>query len=152
MSEYRIEKVRRAVVVVLSEGVTIGGDVFLQSTARYRAGPQEPDELFNEPESFVPLAMPDGQLVLLAKDQIIMVQYASDGADTHVTGVAGTAVDIVFADGTGCSGELRMETRASRSRLLDFLNEGHPRFLAVQAPDRMCLVNCRQIAQVRQRP
>jgi hypothetical protein len=151
MSEYRIEKVRRSVTLVLAGGTTLVGDVFLQSTARYRPGPQEPDELFNEDEPFVPLATADDQLVLLAKDQVTMVQFSGGAADTPVGGVAGAAVDLVFADGTACSGELRMETRASRSRLLDFLNEEHQRFLTLRTSSCVCLVNRRHIAQVRHR-
>lgn len=151
MSEYRIEKVRRTVTLVLAGGATLSGDVFLQSTARYRPGPQEPDELFNEEEPFVPLATADGQLVLLAKEHVVMVQFDAGAADTPIGGVAGAAVDLVFADGSVHSGELRMETRASRSRLLDFLNEEHQRFLTLKTPACMCLVNRRQIAQVRHR-
>ncbi|HEY4216158.1 MAG TPA: hypothetical protein VGM67_03415 [Gemmatimonadaceae bacterium] len=151
MSEYRIEKVRRSVTLVLRGGTSIGGEVFLQPTARYRPGAQEPDELFNEEDPFVPLATTDDHHVLLAKDHIIQVHYSAGPADTPVSGVSGAAVELVFADGTTCSGELRMETRASRSRLLDFLNEGHQRFLTLYSPGRVCLVNCRQIAQVRQR-
>jgi hypothetical protein len=151
MSEYRIEKLRRAVTLVLRGGTSITGEVFLQPTARYRPGPQQPDELFNEDEPFVPIATADDQLLLLAKDHIAMVQYAATAADTPVGGVSGTAVELVFADGTTCSGELQMETRASRSGLLDFLNEEHQRFLTMRTAHGVCLVNCRQIAQAVQR-
>jgi hypothetical protein len=61
------------------------------------------------------------------------------------------AVDLVLADGSVAGGELRLETRASRSRLLDFLNEDSQRFLALRSPSCVRLVNRRQIAQVRHR-
>jgi hypothetical protein len=99
----------------------------------------------------LPLATNGDQLLLLAKDQITMVQYAAQLADTPVGGVEGASVDLVIADGTTCSGELQMVTRASRSRLLDFLNEEHQRFLTLRTEDGVCLVNCRQIAQAAQR-
>jgi hypothetical protein len=151
MSEYRIEKVRRGVTVVLAGGAKLTGDVFLQPAARYHTGAQEPDELFNEDEPFVPLAVADNQLVILAKDQIALVQYSGVTADTPIGAVAGASVDLVLADGATCSGELRIETRASRSRLLDFLNEEHQRFLTLRSPDCTCLVNRRHVAQVRPR-
>ncbi len=151
MSEYRIEKVRRGVTVVLAGGAKLTGDVFLQPAARYHTGTQELDELFNEEEPFIPLATADNQLVILAKDQIATVQFSGAAADTPIGGMAGAAVDVVLADGAVCSGELRIETRASRSRLLDFLNEEHQRFLTLRSPDCICLVNRRHIAQVRPR-
>jgi hypothetical protein len=154
MSEYRIEKIRRAVTVVLAGGATLEGDIFLQPAARYRAGPQDPAELLNEDDPFIPLATAGAtgdELVLLAKDQISTVQFVESSADTQSNGSAGVAVDLVLADGSVAGGELRLETRASRSRLLDFLNEDSQRFLALRSPSCVRLVNRRQIAQVRHR-
>jgi hypothetical protein len=151
MSEYRIEKLRRPVTIVLAGGATLAGDVFLQPSARYRAGPQDPSELFNEDDQFIPLAGGGDELVLVAKDQIRTVQFGVDAADTSPQGVAGVTVDVVFADGSACSGDLRMETRASRSRLLDFLNEDTQQFLTLWSSSSVYLVNRRQVAQVRPR-
>lgn len=151
MSEYRIEKVRRHVSVSLSGGGTLEGDIFLQPSARYRSGPQDPAELFNEPELFIPFAAEGDQLVLLAKDHLARVQFDDQDADTLVDGVMGVSVEIVLADGSHVDGELRLETRSDRSRLLDYLNGGHQRFLTLRSPTGVCLVNWRQIAQVRQR-
>lgn len=151
MSEYRIEKIRRPVTIALVGGTTLSGDVFLQPSARYRPGPQDPAELFNEDDQFVPLATASEELVLVAKEQITTVQFAESAVETLPDGVAGVAVDVVFADGAVASGELRMETRASRSRLLDFLNEDSQRFLTLRSSSSVCLVNRRQVAQVRHR-
>jgi hypothetical protein len=151
VSEYRIEKVRRRVTVTLVGGATLEGDVFLQPMARYRAGPQEPVELFDEPEPFVPLGTDDDELVLIAKEQVSRVQFADEHADTPGNGVTGVEVEVVFDDGSSCRGQLQMETRASRSRVLDFLNEDHQRFLVLWSADGVCLANRRHVAQVRHR-
>lgn len=170
MSEYRIEKVRRRVSVAISGGGTLEGDIFLQPSARYRSGPQDPAELFNESESFVPLATDGDRLVLLAKDHVMTVQFDDLDADTFVDGgtpggsdrrqtgrsdpggiATGVSVEIVLSDGSLVDGELRLEMRSERTRLLDFLNGGHQRFLTLRSPARVCLVNWRQIAHVRQR-
>lgn len=151
-SEFRIEKVRRAVVLTLSDGSALEGDVFLQPTARYRAGAQEPAELFNEPEPFVPVAMADRSLVLVAKSQVYRVQFAADAADTPMGGVeAEAAVDVVFPDGSVAGGALRLETRAERSRLLDFLNDEQQAFITLRSSFGITLINRRHIVQVRQR-
>lgn len=151
MSEYRIEKIRRSVTMRLAGGATLAGEVFVQPTARFRAGPQHPADLFNEPEPFVPIATVDDELVLVAKDQIAHVQFPGDGADTGVEGGSDATVDVWLADGSSLSGVLRLETRADRSRVLDFLNDEQQRFLTLHTPFGTCLVNRRQITQVRQR-
>ncbi|MEP6494850.1 MAG: hypothetical protein ABJF01_19340 [bacterium] len=151
MSEYRIEKVRLRVAVAVTGGGTLKGDVFLQPSARYRTGPQEPAELFNEPESFVPLAMPDDQMILLAKDHVLRVEFEPQSADTEIDGAVDVSVEIVLNDGSSVAGELRYDPRIDGPRLLDFLNRHHERFLTLRCSAGVCLVNWRQIAQVRQR-
>jgi hypothetical protein len=148
MSEYRIEKVRRRVSVTLSGGTMLHGEIFLQPTARYRAGPQEPAELFNETEAFLPLATGTEESVLLAKRHVSRVQYDAEAADTDGRGGVDAAVEVVFTDGTRLSGQLRLETRTDRSRLLDYLNGDNQRFLTLRSSNRIWLVNREQIAQV----
>jgi hypothetical protein len=152
MSEFRIEKIRRRVMVTMAGGGTLQGDLFLQPSARYRLGPQEPVELFNEPDAFLPLATAGDHLVMIAKSQVIRVQFERAAADTDDEGVEEASVDVVFSDGSVTSGQLRMVTRADRPRLLDFLNDDHqPPFLTVRSPQGTILINRRQIVQVRQR-
>lgn len=151
MSEYRIEKVRRHVSVAVSGGGTLEGDIFLQPSARYRAGPQDPAELFNEPELFVPFVGEGDHLILLAKDRLIWVQFDDLDVDPPVDGAPDASVEVLLADGSKVDGELRLDTRSDRSRLLDFLNGGRQRFLTLRSPAGVCLVNWSQIAQVRER-
>lgn len=151
MSEFRIEKIRRRVTIDMAGGSSLQGDIFLQPTARYRPGAQHPAELFNEPDPFVPVATADAELVLVAKEQVLRVQFDRDAADTGQEGVEEAAVDVVFPDGSVASGELRLETRADRPRLLDFLNDDHQAFLTLRSPEGIILINRRRIAQVRQR-
>lgn len=150
-SEFRIEKIRRRVAVLMVYGERLEGDIFLQPSARYRSGPQYPDELFNEPEPFLPLAV-GSDLRIIAKENVVRVQFAPDAADTGEQGVEDSVeVDVTFSAGDEASGRLRLETRAERPRLLDFLNDDHQRFLTLRSADGITLINRRQIASIRQR-
>ena len=122
MSEFRIEKLRRRVAIGLVGGARLDGDVFLQRSARYHSGPQTPAELFNEPDPFVPIATGDAEYVLVAKAHVLRVQFPPDGVDTDHREGEDVAVDIVLSDGSFANGELRLEMRGERPRLLDFLN------------------------------
>lgn len=150
-SEYRIEKVRRRVLLVLTGGARLHGDLFLQPSARYRSGPQDPADLMNDAEPFVPVALDGHVMTFLAKDQIIRVQYEEQSTDASEEGAASAAVEIHCADGTTLSGTLRLELPADRPRLLDYLNGESAAFLRLVIPSGVCLVNRRQITQVRHR-
>jgi hypothetical protein len=65
--------------------------------------------------------------------------------------VAEALVDVLFPDGSVSSGALRLETRLERPRLLDYLNDESQRFITLRSPQGICLINRRQIAQVRPR-
>ena len=150
-SEYRIEKVRRRVSIILVGGVRLHGDLFLQPSARYRVGPQDPHDLLNEPERFVPFAVDGHAMTLIAKDHIIRVQYEDPAADPSEDGAALAAVEVHFTDGSATAGMLRLETPAGRPRLLDYLNDASEPFLRLRNAAGSCLANRRQIAQVRHR-
>lgn len=152
MSEFRIEKLRRRVAIDLVGGARLDGDVFLQPSARYRSSPQTPAELLNEPDPFVPVATSEDEFALVAKAQIIRVQFPPDRTDTDDREVEGVAVDVVLADGSSATGALRLEMRGERPRLLDFLNaDDRESFLTLRSAADVILINRRLIAQVRQR-
>lgn len=148
-NDYRIEKVRHSVLLTLTGGMTLTGDIFLQPTTRYRSGPQHPAELFNEPESFIPVAGIWGSL-LVAKDQIIRVEFEAPPADSPIEGGATATIDVTCTDGGVYGGTVRLDVRADRSRLLDFLNGVHEHFLMLESPNGICLVNRRHIVHVHQ--
>lgn len=150
MNDYRIEKLRRAVTVVLSDGRRLDGDIFLQARARFRPGPEEPVDLLNDDDPYFPLSCAGRDLLLIAKDQVSLVEASVPGSDVADEPLVGMDVEIWLADGNAVCGSVFPETRSDRPRLLDFLNTFSARFLAVFAADRVSLVNRRLIAHVRE--
>ena len=151
MSEYRIEKLRRPVVVVLRNGRRLDGDVFVGSQARLHDGPEDPSDHFNDHAPFFALSLREGEVLLVAKEQVAWVELVPQAADDSfdIPNV-GLEVEVELADGSTASGSVFPETPVERARLLDFLNEYAPTFLAVFAADRIRLVNRRVIAHVKQ--
>jgi len=150
MQEYRIDKLRRAVAVVLTDGRRLTGDVFLQPIARLRSTPEEPIDLLNADEPFFALSN-DRELLLVAKEQVARLETSPPDADNPLESPhLGIDVEIVFADGAVAAGCIFPESPAGRSRLLDYLNSFDQPFLAVYSADMVCLVNRRQIACMRQ--
>lgn len=149
-SEYRIEKVRRAVELTLANGHRLAGDVFVQSSARFHAGPADPLDLLNDDESFLPLVIGSGDAFLIQKAQIAVVgTRLPEGDDAVDRALVGMNVELTLIDGSSHIGSLFLEVRATRQRLIDALNDLSSPFLALFTADQLRLVNRRHIAYAR---
>lgn len=149
MSDYRIEKLRRQLSVVLTDGTRLDGEVFLRSVSRYRSRPEEPADLLNDAEPFFAL-MRHGEAVLVSKSSVARAETSyPDEADADLASL-GIPVEVTQTDGTVCAGSIFLESRTDRPRLLDFLNTYHDRFLPVVDARQVILVNTQTIAHVRE--
>jgi hypothetical protein len=151
INRFRIEKLRRAVSVVLIDGRRLDGDVFLWERTRIRAVPQEPIDLLNEPAPFFPFFLNEQEVVLLAKAQVTRVEVAAgENGETSELPDGLMGVEITLTDGTTISGFMPLEKRGEHTRLLDFLNTYTKRFIPVFWGEQVCLVNRSLIASVSQ--
>jgi hypothetical protein len=149
-SDYRIEKVRHAVEVTLTNGHRLDGDVFVQSSTRFRAGPEEPLDLLNDDEPFLPLVLMTGAVYLVHKAQIAVVgTRLPEGDDAIDRAVVGMHAEFTLVDGSTHLGSIFPEVRANRQRLIDALNDLSAPFVALFTADQLRLVNRRHIAYVR---
>ena len=154
MSEYRVEKVRRRLVVQLRNGERIDGEVFLRPVSRYRSRPEEPADLLNDREPFFALVR-DGEAILIAKDSVARADTTSteeleDLEGSTVGASLGVPVEVTLVDGSLCAGSVFLESRSDRPRLLDFLNSYHERFLPLVAATQVVLLNTHTIAHLRE--
>ena len=150
MSDYRIAKLRCPVEVTLANGQRIDGDVFVQRATRFRNGPEEPLDLLNDDSLFLPIATETGDVFLVQKAQIAVVGAALPGGDDAVeAGVLGMRVEFTLVDGSAHVGTVFPELPVDRPRLVDFLNNMPPQFLALFTAAQLRLVNRLHIAYVR---
>jgi hypothetical protein len=151
INRFRIEKLRRAVSVVLTDGRRLEGDVFLWERARVRAEPEEPIDLLNEDEPFFPFFLDDQEVLLVAKAHVIRAETAAPDGDLAAEMPDGAmGVEITLIDGSAISGFVPVEKRGEQTRLLDYLNGYAKRFIPVFWGEQVCLVNRSQIASVSQ--
>ena len=150
MSDYRIEKSRHRVVVTTQSGQKITGEMFLQPFARPGGGDERAADALNGAEHFFPLAVADDDVVLLSKAQVVHVAAAAEEPEEESDGVARRMlVEVALANGESHTGSITVEAPAERSRLLDFLNRDHNRFLTLHGLDGLLLINRRVIERVR---
>jgi hypothetical protein len=149
-SDYHIEKVRRRVEVTLGDGRRLDGDVFVQAVARFHDGPEEPLDLLNDDDLFLPLVMPTGEAFLVQKTQIALVGTSlPDGDDAIDRGVVGMRIECTLIDGSSHVGSIFPEVRVNRQRLVDILNDLQHRFVPLFTADQLRLVSRLHIAYVR---
>lgn len=153
MSEYRIEKVRHTVAVSLTNRRLLEGDIFLQPFARFRAGPEDPLDVLNNEDPFLPVSLVSGELLLVQKSQITMVAVAlpPGGADP-VLGTPSLHIECALSDDTTLRGQVFPELRADRPRLVDFLNHTQTRFFPVFGTEQRLLVAHAHIVSARPVP
>ena len=149
MSEYRIEKLRRGLKLLLTDGSALEGDVFLRSVSRYRSRAEEPADLLNDADPFFAMER-SGETLLVSKAQVARADTEILEDDALDTGALGVTVEITLRDGSVCDGSVFLESRTERPRLMDFLNAYHDRFLPVVSPRRLLLINTQFIAHVRE--
>jgi hypothetical protein len=149
MSEYRIEKLKREVSVLLANGERLEGQMFLRPVSRYRPRSEDPLELLNDVEPFFPLMLENGKAVLISKSGVAIVETSIEDEDQDLTAL-GYLVDVTLINGSSCRGSVFVERQPGRQRLYDFLNAYPSRFMSVVNTDKLILINTQTIAQVRE--
>jgi hypothetical protein len=148
--DYRIEKTRRRVEVTLANAKRLEGDVFVQPFARFRSGPEEPLDLLNDSDPFLPLGLTNGDVLLVQKSQIAVVGTELPEDDDSVErGVVGMHVELGLIDGSTLNGSIFPEVRMGRPRLVDILNDTKQPFIALFGADELQIVNRSLIAHAR---
>lgn len=149
--DYRIEKDRFPVVLVMVGGARIPGSMFVQAHARNRQGREEPPDILNEREAFFPFAGDSGDTFLIAKNQVSEVELRAameDASEWHI-GARRVDIELALASGEQRHGTLLLEAPTDRPRLLDFLNRLDERFLLLHGKDGVRLINREQIERIR---
>jgi hypothetical protein len=126
------------------------GFLHLQPHASVHSGPETPEDMLNRPVGFFPLTGEDERTVFVAKEQVLAVTLAGeplfDDPD-RIHAARTTGLRIELSDGSELVGTAALELPPTRSRALDFLNEGSG-FFAIHALEVVHLVNRRQIRLV----
>lgn len=150
MSEYRIEKLKRRVLIQLFDGTRLEGELFLRPVSRYRSRPEDPLELLNDVEPFFPLLIGEGEAILIAKSAVAYAEATLDDDDEPDLASLGYSVEVRLLDGSTCRGSVFVERQPGRQRLYDFLNAFPSRFMPVVNAAQVFMVNTQTIAHVRE--
>jgi hypothetical protein len=148
-NDVRIEKERVAVSITMVGGELLSGSLFAPQI--YPPGGQEDLlQLLNEPEPFFPLGLSTGEVLLISKDLVLEIVPDAPSGGEELPGSAPTAlIQLTLAGGLTHVGSVRLEVRASRPRVLDFMNYCTEHFISLRTDEGVRLINRKMIERVR---
>jgi hypothetical protein len=148
-NDVRIEKERVAVSITMVGGELLSGSLFAPQI--YPPGGQEdPLQLLNEPEPFFPLGLSTGEVLLISNNRVLEIVPDAPSGGEELPGSAPTAlIQLTLAGGLTHVGSVRLEVRASRPRVLDFMNYCTEHFISLRTDEGVRLINRKMIERVR---
>ena len=138
LSYFRVPKLKVEATMTLVGLAPRGVRLFLAEHSMFRAGPDEPADLFRDKREFIPVEDPEWGLVLLRRAAIMVMSLPIDRHEQYTEQAHGakvadihdrTEVAVFLRDGTllrGLVGSFRLDVHR---RMQDFLNEQEPFFL-----------------------
>jgi hypothetical protein len=148
---YKIEKERLEVTIALEDSAELHGYIFLQPKVYGYASHSEPAALFNDRELFFPLELDSGEVLLLSKARVVDISGLPLADEDELVRASSpmALVEVTLAGGLTRLGSMRLEVRADRPRLLDYLNDSDQRFLMLYSDNGVRLLNRKLIERVR---
>jgi hypothetical protein len=121
--------------LLLTQGVSRPGRIFLMDRVPHHDGPETVLELLNRPEGFFAFSPTDeGDLVLVSKAQTVTLsvdRQAPIADPARLSAARMLGVEIALAGGSTLGGWASAELPEEHSRLLDYLNASPDPFFAV---------------------
>ena len=151
-TDYKIEKLRCPVLMTLSDGEQLRGDIFVRTVSRFRPEPQSAAEFLNEDDAYFALVSPNGMGLMVSKDSVVRVEtdLPSDDDDSVALPRPGLDIELTLVGGGVCHGTVFVDTPTERGRLIDYLNSYAGRFLVIYDTTKVTLLNRRAVAHVRE--
>ena len=155
MSELRIPTVALAAEVLLADGRTLVGRIFVPAAASRHSGPTRPEEWMNDVVAFFPFlpdpAGPDQPRasVVLNKHQVLVVSVQASADDANAVSIPNRLeVRVIVECGARrLEGKIAIDMPQDHCRVLDYLNGPEP-FLTLRDGARHHLIPKERITRV----
>jgi hypothetical protein len=145
VSDFSVPRTTLEVELLLANGETRPGMIFLIPRTSLHVGSETPLELLNRTEPVFPFRSDDeGHVLLVTKVQTMRVttdQFEEPGDPERLDALKSMRVEIELSDGSTVTGTVTMDMPEGRSRLLDYLNEVPKPFFPVSDGETTHYVN-----------
>lgn len=150
---YRIETAQKAVILTMLGGEEVRGNVFIHLSSYRPFELEDVSELFNADSPFFPLELETGEVMLISKERVaeVAADRGEDATDQppREAPIPTALLQILLVGGEIRLGSIRLEARADRARVSDYLNALTSRFLTLYTSNEARLINRSLIDRVR---
>ena len=142
---FAVPKDRQGVTVRLDRGVTIAGEVFLESVSDFLSIHQKVTAFLENDTAFFPIKISDsGRTEFINKKNVwtVEVGFPEDPQTDYFSHLHMHAITVTahFRDGSVVNGDLMAEAPREKARLSDCLNMSN-NFLCLKTDEKMCYLN-----------
>lgn len=137
--QLKIETIKKRATVFFPEGSQMSGKFFVSSVSAFREGGELVTELLAQDRNYIPFESDQEEIVLLRKENMVMVHLDEDAADNYLPGFKQVQVVIHLLTGQVISGKVSFALPETHSRLSDFLNSRET-FFRLEVEERNYLI------------
>ena len=152
-SEFRVEKLRIAATLTLSNGTSVRGCFFVAGSSRTHPGPERIKDVLNGETGFFPFEVDESgrmSTVLYNRDHIVIVELADKG-EAHIDPGYDVAivrsVTMLLSGGARVRGAVRIYRPQGRDRLSDFARAAET-FGYLETDRATFLINARYVLEL----
>jgi hypothetical protein len=152
MQRFQVPKAKASVLVEIPPRPPEPRHVFLAPYAQGHRGPENPSDIFNEPQTFVPLFRDDGLTALARREAITWIMIGDPQRTEWYyyqtrEGAPEAQIHIEFDTGSHLDGRVALLGPEAGRRLIDVVNRSDG-FLHVERGEELFLVNLRRVASI----
>jgi hypothetical protein len=145
VSSFSIPRVSIPASLLLTDGDSRLGEIYVMERVPHHTGPETPLEMLNRAEGFFPFRPAGAGTILLvtrARTITLSVPRNAAGEDpARLSAAKRVGITITLAGDTDITGWATLELPEFHSRLLDYLNASPDPFFAVTTADEIHYVN-----------
>jgi hypothetical protein len=156
MSDLRIEKKRIEATIMLSNGSSIQGCVFVSSFNATQTGPESVKDLMNDGPGFFPIEVIEGDhltIHLVNRQHVLFVTLGSDDElrrEPDYDVATRRAVSLLLDNGATLDGYVAVSRPRGRDRLSDHTRWSEP-FWYLDVPPTTLIVNASHVIELLER-
>ena len=141
---FKVEKIKRPASVIFHDNTRLDGSFFVSKVSLNHPGMESISELLSNPKDFLPFELMDGEVAILRKKNMVLIQLQQDEHFTEHLSPRQIPVRMRLLSGKSMEGSVFSDLPENQSRLSDFLNAAQG-FFYLKADDLNFFVNAQYV-------
>ena len=141
---FKVEKIKKPASIIFHDSTRLDGSFFVSKVSLNHPGMESIPELLSNDNNFLPFELMDGEVAILRKKNIVLIQLQQDEHFREHLYPRQIPVRMRLLSGKTMEGVVFSDLPENQSRLSDFLNASHG-FFYLKADDLNFFVNAQYV-------